>query len=71
MYGTKGYRILMSQSPVTIVETMHITFAEDLNNSPNMLLSLLDRDEESYFASYPDTDSDLPPSVAIRTKLSS
>jgi hypothetical protein len=62
---TKGYRILMSQSPVHIVETMHVTFAEDLNNSPNLLLSLPDRHGESYFASYPDTDVVLPPLVLI------
>ena len=55
----------MSQSPVTVVETMHVTSAEDLNNSPDMLLSLPDRDGESYFASYPDTDPVLPPLVAV------
>ena len=32
---TKGFRIPLSQSPVHIVEIMHVTFAEDLVNSPN------------------------------------
>jgi len=53
MHGTLKDVVLMSQSPVTIVETMHVTFAEDLNNSPNMLLSLPDRDGEFYFTNSP------------------
>jgi len=45
---TKGYSILLSQSPVHIVKTMHASFAENLVNSPNLLLSLPDRDGKSY-----------------------
>jgi hypothetical protein len=44
---TKGYRILMSSSPVQIIETMNVTFAEDLQCSPSLLLSLPDRGAES------------------------
>ena len=51
---TKWYRILMSQSPVHIVETIHIAFTEDLVNYPNLSFSLPDRDGESDFAYYPD-----------------
>ena len=51
----------MSQSPVHIIETMHVIFAEYLVNSLNLLLSLPDRDQESYFASYPDTDETVGP----------
>ena len=36
---------------------------EDLVNSPNLLLSLPDRDGESYFASYPDTDETIIPLI--------
>ena len=47
---TKGCLIrILIRPPVTIVKTMHVTFAEDLNNSSNMLLSLPDRDGESYY----------------------
>jgi hypothetical protein len=53
---TKGYRILMSTSPLQIIETMHVTFAEDLENAPNQLLSLPDREGNHYFASYPLSD---------------
>ena len=44
----------MSQSPVHIVETIHIAFTEDLVNYPNLSFSLPDRDGESDFAYYPD-----------------
>ena len=60
---TKGYRILLPQSPVHIVETMHVIFAEDFVNSPNLLLSLPDSDGESYFACYPDTDQTVMPLI--------
>jgi hypothetical protein len=55
---TKGYRVLMSQSPLRIVDTMHVhvTFAEDLDNSPSMLLSLPDRGVGHYFS----TDLEAP-----------
>jgi hypothetical protein len=32
---TKGYRVLLSVIPLKIVETMHVTFAESLDNSPS------------------------------------
>ena len=56
-------RILLSQSPVPIFETMHVKFA-NLVNSPHLLLSLPDRDGESYFASYPNTDETVIPLIS-------
>ena len=47
---------------------MHVKFA-DLVNSPNLLLSLPDRDGESYFASYPDTDETIIPYLFHRKNL--
>jgi hypothetical protein len=60
---TKGYRILMSLSPLRIVDTMHVTFAESLDNSPSQLLSLPDRGAGHYFAQVPDIPLPLPPRV--------
>jgi hypothetical protein len=57
---TKGYRILVSTSPVRIVETMHVTFSEDLHNAPSHLISLPDRHGEHWYANYPMIDD--PPS---------
>jgi hypothetical protein len=52
---TKGYRVLMSTSPLKIIETMHVTFAEALINTPTHLLSLPDRAADHYFAQYPES----------------
>ena len=47
---TKGYKILLSQTSIHIVKTMHVTFTEDLVNYPTiLLLSLPNRDGESFF----------------------
>ena len=46
--STKGYRVLLSTSPFKIVETMHVTFSENLFNNPSLLLSLPDRAEEHF-----------------------
>jgi hypothetical protein len=53
---TKDYRVLTSQNPVTIIDTMHVTFSEDINN-PSQLLSLSDRDGEHFFGAYPYVDN--------------
>ena len=49
---TKGYRILTSTNPVQIVETMHVTFAEELVSSPAPIRSLPDTDG-TYFLDEP------------------
>jgi hypothetical protein len=49
--NTKGYRIMVSNSPIKKETTMHVTFSEDLLSNPSQLLSLPDRhgdpDDES------------------------
>jgi len=60
---TKGYRDLMSPSPVHIVETMHVTLAEDSVNSPNLLLCLPDKEGQCYCFSYPDRDEAVVPLI--------
>ena len=57
---TKGYRILVSVSPVHILETMHVTFAEDLTHAATQLISLPDRLGEHWYASYPALDPVVP-----------
>jgi len=50
---------------VNIVESIYVASAEDAKKSPKLLLSLPDRDEESYFASYPNTDANISPPIKI------
>ena len=67
---TKGYRILMSTSPFKIVETMHVTFAEQLNFTASLIHSLPDRDGAHYFEeevepSVLDDPGEVPPVVDL------
>ena len=65
---TKGYRILTDLRLGTIVETMHVTFAERLQDNPDVLLSLPDHNPDEYFAGYPLHDEPFPSqTVAVVT----
>ena len=56
---TKGYRILTDIHKGSIVETMHVTFAERLQDNPDTLLSMPDSNPDDYFAGYPYQDESL------------
>ena len=55
---TKGYRVLMSLDHLCIVDTMHVTFSENLDNNPSALLNLPDRSADHYFMDYIETRKD-------------
>ena len=44
----------MSLDPLRIVDTMHVTFSENLNNNSSALLSFPDRSADHYFMDYID-----------------
>jgi hypothetical protein len=48
----------MSLTPLKIIDTMHVTFSENLDNSPKQLLSLPDRRADHFFAQYPNTSDE-------------
>ena len=57
---TMGYCVFMSLFPLRIVDIMHVTFAENLDNNPSELLSLPDRSAEHYFIEYTPPDKTDP-----------